>query len=101
MGIGGPDKRLWHLVGFRDEALDGGPKLGDGPEDAAFETLFEEFGEISLHGIEPRTGCGREMEGEPLMAGEPCQDRGVLVGGVIVENDMDGFAARNLGIESE
>jgi len=36
-GIGGPDEGLWVVVGFGDEAIDGGLKVGEGSEDAAFE----------------------------------------------------------------
>lgn len=38
------------------------------------------------------------MEGEALIAHEPLHDLGMLVGGIIVENDMDRLACRNLRI---
>jgi hypothetical protein len=35
--IGGPDERLWIVVGFGDEAIDGDLQVGEGSEDTAFE----------------------------------------------------------------
>ncbi len=99
MGIGGPDEGLGHLVCLFDEAFDGRLQLDDGSEDAALQALLGELGEVALHGVEPRAGGGREVEGEPLVAGEPGDNRGMLVSGIIVENDMDGFALRDLGLD--
>ena len=99
IGVCGPDEWLWCLVGIVDEAVDGGPKFANRSEDAALQTLPGQFRKISLYGIEPGAGCGREVEEEPLVAGEPGQNGGMLVSGIVVENDMDGLSGWNLGID--
>ena len=75
-GIGGfgPDKRLGLVVGFSDEAVDGGLKLDNRCEDAAFEALPGELGKQAFDGIGPGAGGRGEVEGEALMAGEPGRD---------------------------
>jgi len=40
----GPDERLGFVVGFSDEAVDGGLELDNRCEDAAFEALPGELG---------------------------------------------------------
>jgi hypothetical protein len=37
VGIGGPGKGLWRLVGLGEEAMDGGLQIDDRSEDAALE----------------------------------------------------------------
>lgn len=39
------------------------------------------------------------MKAEPLVAGKQGEDRSVLVSGVVVENDVDGFALRDPGLD--
>ena len=53
--VGDPGEGLWGIVGLSDEAVDGGLKIGDGSEDAAFEAPPCELGEEALDGVEP--GC--------------------------------------------
>jgi len=57
-GIGGfgPDERLGFVVGFSDEAVDGGLKLDNRCEDAAFEAL-----PVSLAN-KPSTALTQEQE---------------------------------------
>ena len=40
------------------------------------------------------------MEGEALMAVEPGAHLGMLVGGVVVEDDVDGLTGRQFGVDS-
>jgi len=53
VGIGGPDERLRLLVVVGDEAVDGGLKVDDAPEDAALEATLGEDGEEAFDGVEP------------------------------------------------
>ena len=77
------------FVGFCNEAIDGGLEIDEGMEHAVFEPAPGEFGEEALDSVGPRTGCGREVEGEAAMAIKPGPNLGVLMGGVVVEDDMD------------
>ena len=82
--IGGPLEGLGVEVGFGDEAVDSGLEVNDRVEGAA---------------LEPGRRGRREVEVEPLMAVEPGADFWVLVGGVVVEDDMDGFVRRHFGAD--
>jgi len=49
----GPDEGFWLGICFLNEAVDGGLKIDDGPEDASFKSPLRELGEEALNGIEP------------------------------------------------
>ena len=89
IGIGFPDERLWAFIVLGEESVDGGLKVDERMEDAAFEAAFGEPGEESLDGIEPGTGCWRKVEGEARVPLKPLADLGMLVGGIIVEDHVD------------
>src|SRR5215813_6377296 len=94
--------RLGLVVGFSDEAVDGGLKLDNRGEDAAFEALPGERGKQAFDGIGPGAGSRGEVEGEARMARQPGGDPWVLMGGVVVEHHVDRFVGRHLtfdGIE--
>ena len=48
-----------------------------------------EFGEEPLHEIQPRRRSGREVEVHARVFGEPGPNGRVLVGSIVVENDVD------------
>jgi hypothetical protein len=75
-GIGGfgPDERLGFVVGFSDEAVDGGLKLDNRCEDAAFEALPGELGKPAFDGIGPGAGSRGEVEGEARIPRQPGGD---------------------------
>ena len=52
--VGGPEERFWVLVGFGDEAIDGGLEIKKGMEDPSLETAFCKFGKEAFDGVEPR-----------------------------------------------
>ena len=94
VGIGGPDKGLWFIVCLGKEAIDGGLEFDDGAEHTALEAAAGQLGEVSFDCIQPGGGCRGEVEGEAGMAFEPGADLGVLVGRVIVENDVNQLPGR-------
>src|SRR5262249_47302948 len=87
------------MIGLGDEAVDGGLKLDNGAKDAALEATPGELGEEALDGIEPGARGGGEMEDEARMAGQPGLDLRMLVGGIVVDDDMDDLAGRHLGLD--
>ena len=102
MGGFGPDERLGFVVGFSDEAVDGGLKLDNPCKDDAFEALPGELGKQALDRIGPGAGSRGEVEGEARMPRQPSGDLWVLMGGVVVEHHVDRFVGRHLtfdGIE--
>ncbi len=97
--IGGPGEGFGVFVGFGDEAIDGRLEIDEGKEDTAFEAPVCEFCEESFDGVEPRAGCWREVENKPLVAIEPGPDLWMLMGGVVVEDDVDGLVLRVLSVD--
>src|SRR5215469_13213075 len=86
------------VVGLAQEAVDGGLEVGNALEDAAFEPAPGQLGEEALDRVEPGGGGRSEVEMEAPMPPEPGADFGMLVGGVIVDDQMHlalgrGFAA--------
>jgi hypothetical protein len=93
--IGGPDEGLWLLVMIDDEAVDGGLEIDDALENPALEAALGEDGEEALDGIEPAGRGGREMERPAGVSAQPFDHLGMLVGGVVVEDGVDGHAGIN------
>ena len=58
IGIGGPHEGFGVIVGFLQEAVDGGLEIDNRAEDPAFEAAFGQLGEEALDRIEPG-GRGR------------------------------------------
>src|SRR6202035_5238977 len=94
--VGGPCEGLWHLVSLGEEAVDGGLQIDDGSEDATLQSPLGQLGEVTLYGVEPGARCRREVEDEALMPREPGPHLGMLMGGVIVEDDVNVLSSRNL-----
>ena len=100
VGIGGPCEGFrFCFVVLGDEAVDGGLQVDDGLEDAVSEPSPGQFGEEALDGVEPRTRCWREVEGPARMPVEPRHYLRRLVGGIVVEDDVDDLARRNVALD--
>ena len=56
-------------------------------------------GEEALDGVEPRRGSGCEVERDPFMAPEPLQHLGMCMGGIVVEDHVDGLPGGDLGFD--
>ena len=97
--IGGPDEGLGVMVGLGDEAIDRRLELDEGMEDTTFEAAPRELGEEAFDGVEPGAGSRGEVEDEAGMAHEPRRDLRMLVGCVIVDDDVDDLAGRHLGLD--
>src|SRR3546814_10231316 len=74
VGIGSPDEGLWIIVGFGEEAIDGGLEVDDRAEDAAFQASVGELCEVYLDRVEPARRGGGEVEDEAGMPAEPGTD---------------------------
>lgn len=73
----------------RDEAVDDGLEIDDGPEDAIVEPAVRQHGEGALDRVPPGTGGGREVEGPARLELEPGPQLLMLVGRIIVQYDVD------------
>src|SRR5262249_17288083 len=87
------------MIGLRDEAVDGGLELDEGAEDTALEAAPRELGEEAFEGVEPGAGSWGEVEDEGGRAAEPGLDLRMVVGGVVVDDDVDDLARRHLRLD--
>ena len=65
-----------------------GLEFGDAREHAAADTISGDQAEEAFDLIEPGRRCGREMHVEAGMLGQPSFDCGMLVGGVVVSDQV-------------
>src|SRR5439155_2318109 len=63
-------------------------EIGNAFVDAAAEQLGCELGEPALDEVEPAGAFGHEVEDEARVAEQPAPDRRGLVGGVVVEDQV-------------
>ena len=87
-----PDEGLGFVVVLGEIAVDGGLEVDDRAEHPTLEPSLGEGGEEVFDGVEPGAGSWREVEGPARMASEPSPDLRMLVGGVVVDDDMDDLA---------
>ena len=78
---------------------DGLLQFAGGFEDAAADALSGDLGKEPLDHVEPRPGGGREVQVEARMPLEPAFYRGGLVGGIIVNDQMQVEVGRRLLVD--
>ena len=89
VGVFGPNKGPWIGVCFSDEVVDRTFEFLDRAEGATLEAPLGQEGEHAFNCVEPRGRSRSEVENETRVARKPFQDLGMLVRGVVVDNDMD------------
>ena len=82
--LGGPDKRFGVGVMPIDVIADSRNQLLDIAENSTSEPILREIAEEALHHVEPTTVGGREVHVEAPVASQPLLHFGMLVGGVII-----------------
>jgi hypothetical protein len=97
--IGGPFEGFGMGVVMVEEPIDGGLQIGHRSEDAAFESSLRQGGEEALDGVEPGCRGRREVKGPTWIADQPLSHGGVLVGGVVVEDRVDGLSGGDLALD--
>ena len=65
-----------------------------------FQAPLGELGEEALDGIEPRERRWNEVECPSRMPRQPSADFGLLVGRIIVEDDVDGLVGGQLSVNN-
>ena len=91
-----PDEGFWAGVMVVEIVHDGGFEIGDALEDAAPDTLAGDLGEEALDHVEPRRGGRNEVQVEAWMALEPARHGRCLMGGVVVEDEVQVELCRGL-----
>ena len=85
----GPDEVGWILVMYVDVLADGGFQVFHTSKHAPSNALIGEFGEPSLHQIDPGTVGGGEVDMKSGSFSEPFPDDGCFMRAVVVHDDMD------------
>ena len=74
-------------------------ELGHRAEHATAYGFFGELSEPPLHQVEPGARCGREVEVEPGVLGQPGLDVVMAPGAVVVGYDVHGEALGHLPVD--
>src|SRR5262249_28654782 len=85
---------------FTDVAANGGDQGRHAVEGPPAQALAGDLGEEALDEIQPGSASRGEVEMKARVRGEPCLHRRMLVGAVVIENEMDILAPRGLPIDS-
>jgi len=96
----GPDEGLGGGVPRGKEGIDGLLEFRDAAEGAAANGLACEFAKPALDQIEPAGAGGNEVQDEAGMLLEPALHEGVFVRAIVVEDEVEEQAGRELGIET-
>jgi hypothetical protein len=99
IGISGPDEGFWVVVSLRQEAIDCRLEVDNRAEHAALQPSPSQLGKEALDGIEPGCRFRGVVEHKTGVPTEPSPHLRVLVAAVIVEDDVDNFADRGLGLD--
>src|SRR5215207_2446404 len=82
-----------------NKGLDGLLELLDRVVIASLDLLLAELGEPALHLIDPRTVGWSEMQVVAGPFGQPVAHQCRLVGGIVIQHDMDLLAVRHSGVD--
>ncbi len=97
LGRGRPDERLSVAVVMRHIVFDRANQVRHAAEGPPANPLARDLGEPALDQIEPRGTRRHEVAVIPGVGGEPRFHRGVCMGRVVVEDQMDLAVARRDG----
>src|SRR6056297_1512702 len=84
-----PDEGLRLGVVLQQVVVDRAFEIVDAGVAAAADALCRDLGEEAFDEVQPGRACGREMQFEAWVFLQPRPHLGRLVGGVVVENQMD------------
>ena len=80
--------------------FDGRDQFLDAAEDAAAKALLRQLTEPALDEVEPRGTGGREVQLEARVGGQPLANRFMLMGSVVVQDDVQGEVGRKRTVEA-
>jgi hypothetical protein len=94
-----PNKRLGIFVVRADVFANGGFQFFRTSEYAASNSLVGNFGEPTLHQVDPRRVGGRKVQMESRPFSEPCPDERRLVGTVVIHDDVRLQSGGHVGLD--
>ena len=99
VGIFGPYQGLWVGIGIRDEAVDRTLEFLQGTEDTASEAPLGKERKQAFDRVEPGCRGWCKMKEKSGMLREPFQDIRVLMGCVIIDDDVNSELSRHSGLD--
>ena len=100
-GVNGsaPHERLRVCIVMGHVVFDGYHQFLHAAKDAAAKALLRQLAEPALDEVEPRGAGRREVQFKARVGGQPLANRFVLVGRVVVQDDVQGEVARERTVE--
>ena len=99
LGTGGPFEGFRILISVLDPGFDGGLELFDIVEGPTPDALSGDFGEQPLDEVEPGTGGRGEVQREAFVPRQPALHGRGLVGGVVVDDQMQIEIGEGLAVD--
>ena len=101
-GLDGGAPHEWLRVGVvvGQVVFDGRDQFLHAAKDAAAKALLRQLAEPALDEVEPRGTGGREVQLEARVGGQPLANRFMLVGSVVVQDDVQGEVGRERTVET-
>jgi hypothetical protein len=88
LGGSSPDERFGMFVVMIHVVVDGGDQFHYVAKHTSPKTIYSEVSEEALHHIEPGGAGGCEVKVEPWMTFQPALDGGMLVGGIVIHDQV-------------
>lgn len=109
LALGLPNVTLGTKISVFKIALDGSNQLSSAEEAAVTDAVNSQVPEKALHEIHPRTGSGREVKVDAagsqapfldsVARSDPLHDHGLLVSGIVIDNQVKGEIRRSFPVE--
>ena len=99
VGVLGPGEGFGVGIDVVEKAVDGIFELLKGSEYAPFEPPLSKGGKQAFNSVQPGGRRRGKVEHEARMFGDPFHNLGMLVGSVVVEDDMDRLPLGHPGVD--
>ena len=99
MCFGGPHKGLGFFVTYGNIFMNGTDQFGDAAKYAVAQSRRSDVAEESLDHVEPGRRGRDEMNSEPGMLGKPRLDLRMLVGRIVITDQMKRHVWRHLTVD--
>jgi len=88
-GSRGPDERFWTFVVTVDVGADGHDEFFQVVENAPPKPILGRVAKETFHHVEPRRAGGSEVQMKARVPGQPALYFGMLMGGVVIANQVE------------
>lgn len=88
LGCGGPNEGFGMFVMIGEIPVDGDLQIGDAPEYPSTNPLMSDLREKAFHKVQPGAGCRSKMKVEAWVTLQPCLHFWMLMGRIIVSDQV-------------